>query len=366
MPIRSLALAFACAFCVARTATAADGSPPADDVGSLVARFDRAVAGGLPASLALPGEPRRRTSRGAPESLVIERDLRVDLSMPGDVPAAMYLGTLGGRSAIFTRGGERLEISLPESEAVEVVGYVAGRQRVERQSFSAHSDPVDSVDTLPPPREGIGPGHIEDPSAFRPTFHVFVHDDLRTRDVYRLHARFVAWWIADLLQILPAEPSMAVTYHTRIPWITDMDYQHADVLDRFSNALALFADATGLPYERTYKHKFLLLTASSPVKGAAGLAFEGQSEAVASVSGPLSVVAHEFGHLLGASHDAAATLSVLATLWHPALWVSCDTTMHPTAPSLVGCLWYSAENQRRIRSYQKHGPAPSPGQWLDR
>lgn len=346
------------------------GDPPDEGLEHLVDRFDQAVASGLPARIPVPPDSGGRSRRDVrvADGIVVERRLAVDLRMPDDAAAAMYAGTLDGEHAVFTRAARRLDVSIPEREGVRLVGFAAGRSSATRRMFPADAGRTGEPKSLDPSVPALKPGHLEDPLAYHPTFHIFIHDDLRHEDVHALHARFVAWWLHDLLDVLPAEPVVSVYYYMHVPWVSDIDYERDDVLDGFSRALRMHAHSNpALPYGLTYKHKFLLLTAGPAVNGSSGLAFEGQSEATASITGRNTVVAHEFGHTLGATHDKAEIFWMGPTFIHGWLWGSCDTNMHPMAPSDLSCLLYSEENQRAIRSYLRHGPfADRRGVWLER
>jgi len=81
--------------------------------------------------------------------------------------------------------------------------------------------------------------------------------------------------------------------------------------------------------------------------GDAGVAFEGGNEAIASISGRMRIIAHEIGHMLGATHLAAESRG----------WWGCETNMFAVASKQRrDCLEYTAANQRAIRSYMRHGP----------
>ncbi|WP_369926958.1 hypothetical protein [Xanthomonas sp. NCPPB 2632] len=364
-------LALACVFLLPAVAHA--DPDPQDDTASLVARFDRAVASGLPFSITLPATTASkpapgRTRRAVQEGIVVERRLPVDLRLPAAVVAVMYAGRLNGEKAVFTRGGDRLDISVPSRAGVDVVVFRSGWDKVEWHNYPAGVGYVDEPEIRFQGELSIPPDHIEDPLAYHPTFHVFLHDDLGSGgDPADLHARLGAWWLEDLMTVLPGESQISLRYHSRIAWITDMDYEHVDVLDRFARALKLVAPALGLPYGRSYKHKFLLLTARPAIGRASGLALQGQSEATASIQGRLSVMAHEFGHTLGATHAAAVTGRYPTYPWSLLNWYQCDSNMHPSAPSTFSCLAYSADNERAIRSYLRHGPTSErPELWLER
>jgi hypothetical protein len=184
---------------------------------------------------------------------------------------------------------------------------------------------------------------------------------LHVADVLNEARHAAAWGVTF------GEPKIDVRYYTRVPWITDMDYEHPDVLDRFAIALRQLSLHIDLPYGKSYKHKFLLLTARPAVSKASGLALEGQSEAVATVQGRVSVLAHEFGHTLGATHESAASGRFRTGPWSLMNWYRCDSNMHPLAPSTFSCLRYTPDNERAIRSYMRHGPvAERTDLWLER
>jgi hypothetical protein len=358
---------------------------PPKGTADAIAMFDEAVDAGLPFRIWVPyvkmtasppvekQDGRSRVLRavgsgaGAGAGISVEQRLPVNLRLSPEVAGVMYAGQLNGEHAIFTRGGDGLHVSLPSSEGVTVVTFLAGRDEAWRRTYPAGEGLVDEPVASYTGDLSIKPGHVEDPLAHTPTFHVFVHDDLREHRVADLHARFTAWWAMDLLKVLPGEPTIFVNYHSRIPWITDMDYEHPDVLDRFAVALRQLSLHTGWPYGKSYKHKFLLLTARPAVAKASGLAVVGQSEATASIQGRVSVVAHEFGHTLGATHEAATSGRIPTGAWSMMYWYGCDTNMHPVAPSTFSCLRYSPANERAIRSYMRHGPvAEQKDVWLER
>jgi hypothetical protein len=300
------------------------------------------------------------------EGIVVDRPLAVDLLLPPATSSTMYSGRLDGKRAVFTRSGGRLDISLPSEEGVRVVGFRSGVDRIDQRMYLNGDGYRGDREGMSPAELSIKPDHIEDPLAYGLSFHIFIHDDLRAYDAADLHARFTAWWIDDVFSVLPNSSKLTLQYYLRVPWISDMDYEHDDVLDRFAHALRLIAPHMGWPYGKTYKHKFMLLTALPAIPNVSGLAIQGQSEATASVQGRLSVVAHEFGHTLGATHEAAGSGRFATESWSLLNWYQCDSNMHPVAPSVYSCMRYTDANERAIRSYMRHGPvAERPDRWLD-
>lgn len=304
----------------------------------MVERFDAAVAA-LSTEAAQPDAGPVRTKRSGAD-FSVERRLNIRLDFPGDVQGAMYGGLLHGEAAVFTRVGDYLDATVLRDGETEVTSF-----------DGAGSGPFPAALAKDPglgrARRSVPPGHFEDPAAYNLYFHFMVHDDLSSHTTRDLHARYVAWWLADMsARVLPVEPLRA-SYAESVPWLTSMAYGGTDSLDAFERTLKALDDHYEFEMDRTYKHKFVLLTASSPMPGIAGVAFQGGNEAIASIAGRSRIVAHEIGHMLGATHANAETRG----------WWGCESNMVATAA--VGrkdCQEYSAANERAMRSYMRHGP----------
>jgi Metallo-peptidase family M12B Reprolysin-like len=318
-------------------------SPPlvASDAASMVERFDAAVARMSPTTGPSVADA-VRLKRSAADFLV-ERRLNIKVDFPGDVEGTMYGGLLHGEAAVFTRSGDHLDVTVMRNGETQVTSFDAPM---------GGEVPADTVPFVAAPASrrmprSVDPGHVENPAAYVLHFHFLKHDDLIDRDAQELHARYVAWWLADMAtNVLPVEPLRA-SYTDRAPWLTSMEYGDADSLDRFEGTLKALNAYYRFDVTRTYKHKFVLLTAGLPMPGTTGVAFEGGNEAIASVAGRARIVAHEIGHMLGATHAEAETRS----------WWGCETNMLPNTSGWRGdCLEYTAANQRAIRSYMRHGP----------
>jgi hypothetical protein len=317
--------------------------PPlfAMETSTMVERFDAAVARmsqPVGTSAAEPVRPRRSAA-----DFVVERHLNIKLDFPGDVQGTMYGGLLHGEAAVFTRSGDHLDVTVMRNGDTEVTSF-------DRPTGAEVPADALRVSNDPGPRRlprSVGPSHVENPAAYSLHFYFLKHDDLIDRTAQEIHARHVAWWLADMAtNVLPAEPLRA-TYAERAPWLTSMAYGDADSLDMLEHTLKALDSHYQFKVTKTYKHKFVLLTAGLPMPGTTGVAFEGGNEAIASVAGRARIVAHEIGHMLGATHTEAETRG----------WWGCETNMLPSTSSWRNdCLEYTTANQRAIRSYMRHGP----------
>jgi hypothetical protein len=307
----------------------------------MIERFDAAVAR-LQTTGMSPPEEALRTRRSAAD-FVLDRALKIELMFPGDVTGTMFSGQLHGEPAVFTRSGNYLDATSLRAGEIAVTSFDAPVDDASLPRAEASSTRGGDARH----RRSVPPGHKENPTAYRLHLHVVKHDDLINKSVRELHSRYVAWWLADLsARVLPVEP-VRVSYLERVPWLTSMAYGDTDSLHAFERTLKALDSHYEFGMERTFKKKFLLLTAQRPMPGTTGVAFEGGNEAIASIAGRTRIVAHEIGHMLGATHAHAERRG----------WWGCETNMAARGSSFSSdCLEYSAANQRAMRSYMRHGP----------
>ncbi|MGA7438425.1 MAG: reprolysin-like metallopeptidase [Luteibacter sp.] len=195
--------------------------------------------------------------------------------------------------------------------------------------------------------------------------HVFVHDDVRKAletehplvqafhgvndaDAYRefVHSAYLSWWFDDVARILPTF-AVRLHYHPHIEGLSNFDYQSEDALVSWTDTVRRWARSEDLDPKHTTK--FLLVTAHSYDGRSSGVAWQGGDAALAAITGRYRVIAHELGHLFGATHRNGETR-------HQGGWW-CETNMHISASLLLqNCYGYSEENARRIRAYVIENP----------
>lgn len=324
-----------------------------DEPGHAVARFDTAIAADLPAHVHL-----RDTTIATTHSVGDNDDLLVRGAFGGDIVFAdgshgtMYDATWHGVPAVATRSGSHLDITSLSSTGLDVTGFTAGSDDIEHESL-----PVGGVSGLAPATRDAAAGATSrtrrsadvDPRPNRLTFHLMLHDDVGTSS-QRIHAGYVAWWLADLQRNIVPGKQVDIFYSQRIPGVTDMRYEYVGSLHDWSDVIANYAQEQHIP--RTFKHKFLLVVNGLPEPERYGRSWQKGNEGIASISGRFPEIAHQLGHLLGARHDNA---EVRFSGW----W--CETNMY--APSLLlrsNCYKYSRANMRLIDDYIRTGEGFQP------
>lgn len=317
-----------------------------------IEQFDEAVLRGLPQTIVLS-----QVDANA-NKLFIASSLDVELHFPGDTEGGasgnMYIGTWRGADAVLTRSGNHLDISVTRSGSVEVTGFSSdaeGSHHVDAGAIDRRQDlvaPPASTRSIALPRYAArGAIATKRPRLSRSpslVFWLFQHDDTLDMTRQHIHARYVAWWIADMKRIMPTRRLWAI-YSQQIDGLTDIPYGHEASLVDWTTAVDNYAHREGLPHVRgEFEYKFMLLTSHEVAPGVSGLAWLGGDQAMASLDGRYTIVAHEFGHTLTANHEDAEVR-----------WSSgwpCETNLKSTtSPLRANCYRYSTANERRMRAY---------------
>jgi hypothetical protein len=323
----------------------------ADEPSQAVARFDMAVATDLPAHVHL-GEPVIATTHVADDNddLVVSGELGGDITFADGSHGRMYDATWHGVPVVATRSGNHLDITSRSPAGIDITGFTAGSGHIEHENLPGGN--VSSDASVPPGTATVAaPGSRVRRSSKtelvpnRLTFHLMLHDDVSHMSSQHIHARYVAWWLADLQRNVVFGEKVDVLYSQGMRGVTDMQYQYIGSLHNWSDAVRTFAYENRIP--RTYKHKFMLIVKGMPEPGLYGRSWQKGNDGIASIGGRYPELAHQLGHLLGATHASA---EVRFGGW----W--CETNMY--APSLAlrsNCYGYSTANMRLINDYVRTG-----------
>jgi hypothetical protein len=175
-------------------------------------------------------------------------------------------------------------------------------------------------------------------------FWIFLHDDTLGVKRQQIHDDYVAWWLGDMKKILPTH-RLRVIYSQQVRGVTDIPYGHESSLQDWTTAVESYVRSENLPTIRgSFEFKFMLLTSDEVAPGVSGLAWLGGDQAMASLKGRYTIVAHEFGHTLTAAHENAEVR-----------WTSgwpCETNLKSAVIALrANCYRYTESNERLIRRH---------------
>jgi Metallo-peptidase family M12B Reprolysin-like len=323
----------------------------------IIARFDSLARGPLPASIDIPALD--RTGARHVSTLVVLSRLRGSATFPGESAATLYDATLDGKVAVVTRSDEALDISIVTEDGVDVVDVGSDTPGIGHTHHVPVTRPASVGEGSPRRRRSVTvtygfdgdvdqasepPVAMEMADPLAPLeIRLFMHDDLRSSQARTIHSDYVAWWLRDMeSNILPADVSINVVYLQAIPGISDQPYGTSASMTMWRKAIDAYIPSRGI--RRTWKNKYVLLTTGQPAEGKLGQAVPATGMAMATVSGPYNVIAHELGHLFGADHAQAE--------WRLSGWWPCRTNMYfNDTPLLANCYEYAKGNIANIQRY---------------
>lgn len=312
-----------------------------------ITTFDRAVAAGLPRTISLAASTERSRGKEGTNALVVESHLDIGVRFADGETGDMYLATWKGEQAVITRSGDHLDITVARRDGVSVTGFDR-EDDTPHVVESANGDNAKRVAMEHANRKVLSGRNTSEPR--RPsvnksptlTFWMFLHDDTLGVDRKHIHASYVAWWIADMKKILPVHRLWAI-YSQQVEGLTDMRYGHEESLRDWTTAIDFYERRNKLPrIPGKFEYKFMLVTSHEPLPGVTGQAWLGGEEAIASLSGRYTIIAHEYGHTLAATHEDAEVQ--WSSVW------PCETNLISSTVALrSNCYRYSRKNERNIR-----------------
>lgn len=174
-------------------------------------------------------------------------------------------------------------------------------------------------------------------------FYVFVHDDISAQDRVPLRDNYFTWATEEIKNVTGRD--VYVEYFEFRPSMTNFSYKSDDkhaVLNEWTNLIDNFRLSQPQPLNKRYK--YLLLTNDRINADTLGVANHGNYTGIASIQ-TFQSPAHEFGHMLGATHEAAQNN-------YNGWW--CSTIMGGYSSITSNCYVYSDANRKAIADYLKN------------
>lgn len=268
--------------------------------------FDAEVAAGIPIRFDLPND-------GAMQQVNVLEQLDVELEGPDGSVGRMFLAEVDGRPATIVRMGDQLNIAFDDEAGT------AHSARRTRRSTEWPIDYAGARDLLFPSEEYPEPGRREATSTEGKALHVwiFLHDAAGEND----HARFLNWytagWLREMKGKVRPDVPVRVSLKSRIPGVTDFDYQAnqpvSDRLHDFRQVADQYLETNGVTPDSLTKHVLFVgepgrhwNTESREGGAVLGAALNRGNAAFASNHGHRHIFAHEVGHMIGGTHEGAA------------------------------------------------------------
>ncbi|WP_157379774.1 hypothetical protein [Burkholderia ubonensis] len=277
-----------------------------------------------------------------------------------------YRGSVNGHRAILVRSEDRLSISWIDNKSGRMTlrEFVKnGPEKIRKTNQLSETRIRDDVAAAPPAASMIGAptaisdesdsrGHATDPL----NFYVFVHSDMGETNANSIHAGYFSWWLQHLTKDVLPNVLTRITYIFDQDGITNIAYRNLgnQAHDNLGPKIVEYANKYSINY-RKLRNMFLLLTEHNLSSDIAGFAASGSGGVQLGIASNDSYItpAHEFGHLMAASHKEA---SVHYYGW----W--CDTIMHQDYWSgfRTNCNVYSEKNIENIRKRFRWRPDLTP------
>ncbi|WP_397450642.1 hypothetical protein [Pseudomonas sp. NA-150] len=187
----------------------------------------------------------------------------------------------------------------------------------------------------------------EQPSKQPLFFYVFIHDDIPSHKRESLRKDYFAWLLKDLEGFTGRRIYLEFIEH-RAP-LTGFRYQGEDLnstLNDWTQQVNDYRISKNLP--NNIRGKYLLLTYNNINEYTLGVTRLKHHAGIASL-GTYPAAAHEIGHMLGGTHEAAEIL------YKGGWW--CETNLTATRFSLrANCYHYSDKNKQAIAAYLSESP----------
>lgn len=175
-------------------------------------------------------------------------------------------------------------------------------------------------------------------------FFIFVHDDISAEDRVALRGNYISWATKEIEGITGRK--VYVEYIEHDPSMTRFAYPNENkevALQEWTSRVDAYRLSHPQPLNKRYK--YLLLTKHRLNASTLGVAAQSNYSGIASIQ-TFQAAAHEFGHMLGATHEAAQT-SYIGGWW-------CSTIMGGYSPLTSNCYIYSDGNRKAIADYLKN------------
>lgn len=312
---------------------------PAHALTAQATLFDTHTANGLPQAFSLPRADDDPRGPGADDIDVLTA-LDVDVELPDGSHVRTWLGNANGRQAMFTRINDELNVEVMESPDGGDMPGRRTRRSPELEFGLADMFLAPATRPSQPPRAGAdlsAKGQLQ--------FWVFLHDASGETDYAKFHNWYLSWWLRDLKAGVLIGTPVRVIVRDQVPGVTDFDYHRGSQVESllaFRDAADAYLDKSAGPAGKLLR-KTMLFVDSRPDSwisaGDYGIALQENTVAMASGTGPRHVVAHEFGHTLGAVHEAATS------------WVCGLSNMKGYILGRFACGYYTEENMGLIRSH---------------